>query len=154
MHPCATTGLLGKKGSRRQGLNNTAANAATLAETKMRSADFSIYERKLERRSEMLEEIAERKRKEEAMRLAAIEARKEAIRKEIADAAANLRRAQDIRSLVEAMAGHPDCVGEQSANYLIWSDAALAEADAIDPMLQPFNKCFSAWDSTGGDSTT
>ncbi|MFZ3084134.1 hypothetical protein [Rhodoferax ferrireducens] len=90
----------------------------TLAETKMRSADFSIYERKLERRNQMLEAIAERKRKEEAMRLAAIKARKEAIRKEIADAAANLRRAQDIRSLVAAMAGHPDCVGEQSANYL------------------------------------
>jgi hypothetical protein len=125
----------------------------TLAETKMRSADFSAYERKLARKSQMLEEIAERKRKEEAMRLAAIKAKKEAIRKEISDAAANLRRAHDIRSLVTAMAEHPDCIGEQSTNYLAWSQAAIAEADAIDPMLQPFNKCFSAWDFKSGDST-
>lgn len=81
------------------------------------------------------------------LRLAAIEARKEAIRKEIADAAANLRRAQDIRSLVEAMAGHPDWVGDGRSNYLSWSEVALAEADAIDPMLQPIDKCFSAWNS-------
>ena len=117
----------------------------TLAETKMRSADFSIYERKLERKSQMLEDIAERKRKEQAMLVAAIKARKEAIKKEIADAAANLRRAQDIRSLIEAMAAHPDWVGEGKANFLSWSEAALAEADGIDPMLQPIDKCFSAW---------
>ena len=97
-------------------------------------------------------EIAERKRKDEAMRLAAINSRKAAIRKEIADAASNMRRAHDIRSLVEAMREHPDCVGEQSADYLIWSEAALAEADAIDPMLQPFSKCFGAWNSKGEDS--
>lgn len=118
-----------------------------LAETRMRSADFSSYERKLERKSQMLMEIAERKRKEEERRLAAIEARKAAIRKEIADAAANLRRAQDIRSLVEAMAGHPDWVGDGRSNYLSWSEVALAEADAIDPMLQPIDKCFRAWNS-------
>jgi len=125
-----------------------------LAETKMRSNDFSMYERKLQLRSQMLEEIAERKRKDEAMRLAAINARKAAIRKEIADAATNLRRAHDIRSLVEAMREHPDCVGEKSENHFIWSKAALAEADAIDPMLRPFNECFSAWNLKGGDSTT
>jgi hypothetical protein len=125
-----------------------------LAETKMRSNDFSMYERKLQLRSQMLEEIAERKRKEEAMRLAAINSTKAAIRKEIADAASNMRRAHDIRSLVEAMREHPDCVGEQSADYLIWSEAALAEADAIDPMLQPFSKCFGAWNSKGKDSAT
>jgi hypothetical protein len=38
-------------------------------------------------------------------------------------------------------------------SVLAWSKAAIAEANAIDPMLQPFNKCFSAWDSKGGDST-
>ena len=79
--------------------------------------------------------------------MAAIEARKAAIRKEIADAATNLRRAQDIRSLVEAMAGHPDWVGDGRSNSLSWSEAALAEADAIDPMLQPITKCFTAWNS-------
>ena len=121
----------------------------TVAEAKMRSADFSIYERKLECKGQMLEEIAERKRQEEANRLAAIKARKERISKEIADAAANLRRAHDIRSLVEVMAGHPDCVGEKSGDYLAWSEMALAMADAIDPMLQPFNKSFNAWDSMG-----
>ena len=52
------------------------------------------------------------------------------------------------------MRAHPDCVGEQSADYLIWSEAALAEADAIDPMLQPFSKCFVAWNSKGKDSAT
>ena len=31
-------------------------------------------------------------------------------------------------------------------------DAFLA--DAVDPMLQPFSKCFSAWYSKNGDSTT
>lgn len=117
----------------------------TTAENDMRSSDFAIYERKLERKKQMLEELAERKRKEEAMRLAAIKARKEAMRKEIADAAANLRRAQDIRALVEAMASHPDWSGEGRANFLSWSQAALAEADGIDPMLQPINQCFSAW---------
>lgn len=119
----------------------------TLAETKMRSADFSIYERKVERKNQMLKEIAERKRKEEEMRQAAIKARKEAIRKEIADAAANLRRAQDIRSLVETMANHPDWTGEGRANYISWSEVALAEADGLDPMLQPINLCFQAWNS-------
>lgn len=126
----------------------------TLAETNMRSADLSSYERKLERKKQMVEEIAERRRKEEAMRLAAMKAKQEAIRSEIADAASNLRRAQEIRSLVEAMATHPDCVGEQLTSYLLWSKAALEEADVIDPMLQPFRKCFSAWDSNVEDSTT
>ena len=79
--------------------------------------------------------------------MAAIEARKAAIRKEIADAATNLRRAQDIRSLVEAMAGHPDWVGDGRSNSLSWSEEALTEADAIDPMLQPITKCFTAWNS-------
>jgi hypothetical protein len=125
----------------------------TLAETKMRAADFSTYERTCERKRQMQEEIAERRRKEEAARLAAVMARKDAIRTEIFDASANMRRAQDIRSLVAAMAGHPDCGGGKSANYLIWSEAAHAEADAIDPMLQPFNKCFCAWESTVDDST-
>lgn len=115
------------------------------AESGMRSADLAIYERKLERKKQMLEELAERKRKEEATRLAAIEARKEAIRKEISDAAANLRRAQDIRALVDAMATHPDWSGEGRSSFLSWSEAALAEADDIDPMLQPIDKCFSAW---------
>ena len=122
-----------------------------LAETKMRTSDFSTYERKLQLRSQMLEKIAEQKRKDEAMLLAAINAKKVAIRKEISDAATNLRRAHDIRILVEAMREHPDCVGEQSANYLSWSEAALAEADAIDPMLQPFSKSFGAWNSKGDD---
>ena len=125
-----------------------------LAETKMRSGDISIYERKLQLRSQMLEEIAEQRRKDEAMRLAAFNARKAAIRKEIADAASNLRRAQDIRALVEKMREHSDYVGGKSANYLAWAKAALAEADAIDPMLQPFNKCFSAWNANGGSQTT
>ena len=120
----------------------------------MRSADLSAYERKLERKRQVLAEIEEQKRKEEAMRLAAMAARKEAIRKEISEAASNLRRAQDIRSLVQAMAAHPDCVGERSANFLAWSKVALAEADAIDPMLQPFKKCFNAWGPTGDDSVT
>jgi hypothetical protein len=117
----------------------------TMAENDMRSSDFAIYERKVERKKQMLEELAERKRKEEAMRLAAIKARKEAIRKEIADAAANLRRAQDIRALVEAMSAHPDWSGEGRGNFLSWSRAALSEADGIDPMLQPIDQCFSAW---------
>lgn len=124
------------------------------AETMMRSADLSAYERRLERKRQVLAEIEERKRKAEATRLAAIAARKEAIGKEISEAASNLRRAQDIRSLVQAMAVHPDCVGEQSANFLAWSKVALAEADAIDPMLQPFKKCFNAWGPTGDDSVT
>lgn len=116
-------------------------------ETRMRSADFSYYERRLERKRQMLHEIAERKRKEEEMRLAVIKARKEAIRKEIASAAANLRQAQDIRRLVEEMAVHPDWVGDGRQNYLSWSEVALAEADAIDPMLHPIDKCFRAWKS-------
>lgn len=117
----------------------------TLAETKMRSADLAIYERTVERKNQMLREIAERKRKEEEMRQAAIQARKEAIRKEIADAAANMRRAQDIRSLVETMANHPDWIGDGKANYMSWSAVALAEADGLDPMLQPINRSFQAW---------
>jgi len=117
----------------------------TMAESYMRSSDFAIYERKVEHKKQMLVELAERKRKEEAMRLAAINARKEAIRKEIADAAANLRRAQDIRALVEAMSAHPDWAGHGRANFLKWSQAALAEADGFDPMLQPISQCFSAW---------
>lgn len=119
----------------------------TLAETNMRSEDVSLYERKVERKSQLLKDIAERKRKEEEMHQAAIKARKEAIRKEIADAAANLRRAQDIRSLVETMANHPDWIGEGRANYMSWSEVALAEADGMDPMLQPINRCFHAWNS-------
>lgn len=128
-------------------LENIVKAILVRAETEMRSFDFSCHERKLERKSQMLHEIAEQKRKEEEMRLAATKARKEAIRKEIADAAANLRHAQDIRSLVEAMAGHPDWVGDGRSNYQSWSEVALAEADAIDPMLQPITKCFTAWNS-------
>jgi hypothetical protein len=126
-------------------LEEVAKTILTLAETRMRRADFSDYERKLERGEAMLAEIAEQKRKVEAMRLAAIKARKEAIRKEIADTASNLRRAQEIRNLVEAMASHPDCVGEGRAYYLGWSEAAIAEANAIDPMLQPIDKILCAW---------
>lgn len=114
------------------------------AETQMRSADFSIYERRLQRRNQLVAEIAESKRKEEEQRLATIKARREAVKKEISDAATNLRLAQDIRNLVEAMAGHPDWAGGQQ-DYLKWSETALAEADEIDPMLQPIETFFSAW---------
>ncbi|HYW58499.1 MAG TPA: hypothetical protein VE934_16215 [Polaromonas sp.] len=117
----------------------------TLAETQMRTTDFLIYERRVERKSQMLAQIAESKRKEQERRLAATKARKEAIKKEIVDAATNLRHAQDIRNLVEAMAGHPDWVGDERQAYLAWSEAALAEADLIDPMRQPIHRCFSAW---------
>lgn len=116
-------------------------------ETRMRSDDFSYYERKIELKRQMLHEIAEQKREEEEMRLAAIQARKEAIRNEIANAAADFRDAEDIRRLVEAMADHPDWVGDGRSKYLAWSKVALAEADAIDPMLQPIDECFSAWKS-------
>jgi hypothetical protein len=43
------------------------------------------------------------------------------------------------------MANHPDCVGEGRAYYLGWSEAAIAEANAIDPMLQPIDKVLCAW---------
>lgn len=115
------------------------------AETEMRAADFWMYEMKLQHQIEVREQIAERKRQEEAMRIAAEKARRQAIRQEIDDAAANLRRARDIRSLVEAMAAHPDWVGEGRPHYLTWSAMALGEADSIDPMLQPIGQCFSAW---------
>jgi hypothetical protein len=70
-------------------LEQVAKTILILAEIRMRRADFSEYERKLERKKETLAQIAEQKRKDEAMRLAAIKARKEAIRKEIADTASN-----------------------------------------------------------------
>jgi hypothetical protein len=116
-----------------------------LAEKQMRSSDQSAYERKLERREQLLKEVVERKRKEEELRLAAIQARKEAIRKEVSDAAENLRRAMDIRQLVEHMANHPDCLEEGKQNYLAWAEVALAEADALDPMKHPISKVFTAW---------
>lgn len=118
-----------------------------LAERQMRSSDQSVYERKLERRDQLLKELAERKRKEEERRLAAIQARKDAIRKEIGVAADNLRRAMDIRQLVEQMASHPDCLGEGKRNYLAWAEVALAEADELDPMKQSLQKVFSAWNT-------
>lgn len=95
--------------------------------------------------------IAESKRKEEERRSAAIKARKEAIKKEIIDAATNLRHAQDIRRLVEAMAGHPDWVGDGRPDFLNWSEAALAEANEMDPMLQPIQRCFNAWKTSALD---
>jgi len=116
-----------------------------LAEKQMRSSDQSVYERKLERREHLLKEIDERRRKEEERRLAAIQARKEAIRKEIGDVAENLRHAKDIRQLVEQMANHPDCLGEGKQNYLAWAEVALAEADALDPMKRPISKLFTVW---------
>ncbi len=126
-------------------LDDVIRTILTVAETQMRSADFSIYERRLERKNQLLAHIAESKRKEEDRRLAAIKARKEAIKKEIVDAATNLRHAQDIRKLVEAMAVHPDWVGDGRQDYLNWSEAALAEANGIDPMHQPIHRCFNAW---------
>jgi hypothetical protein len=119
------------------------------SESVMRAADFSNYEWKTERRRKALEELAERERKEEESRLAAIKAKREAIRKEIANAAGNLRSAQDIRSLVAAMAEHPDWVGDGRSNFLRWSELALAEANALDPMLQPVNQSFKVWDASG-----
>lgn len=119
------------------------------AEMQMRSDDLAIYERKIERQIQMQDELAERKRRDEAVRIAAMKAKQEAIRKEIADTATNLRMARDIRSLVETMAAHPDWAGEGRSNYLKWSAVALAEADSIDPMLLPVGQCFSAWKSEG-----
>lgn len=132
-------------------LENIVKAILTLAEAKMRSQDVAAYDRKIERRNQFLKDIAERKRKEEEARLAAIQAKREAIRKEIAEASTNLRRAQDIRILVEAMANHPDWIGEGRANYLSWSEVALAEADALDPMKQPIDQCFKVWKSETTD---
>lgn len=123
------------------------------AETVMRSADFFMYERTVERKRKMLEQIAEEQRAEEASRIAVIKARQQAIRKEITEAAANLRHAHDIRSLVEAMASHPDWVGEGRSDYAKWSAVALAQADSIDPMRQPISQCFSAWELAPMDCT-
>ena len=129
-------------------LDDVVRKILAVAETHMRFADFSIFQRIVERRNQLVAESAKNKRKEEERRLAEIEARHEAITKEITDAATNLRRAQDIRNLVEAMAKHPDWVGDGRPNYLSWSAVALAEADDIDPMLQPIDRCFSAWKAT------
>lgn len=116
-----------------------------LAEEQMRSVDQANYQRKLERREQLLEEIAEKKRSEEVQRLAEVQARKTAIRNEIGVAAENLRRANDIRQLVEQMAGHPDSLDDGRERYLQWASVALAEAETLDPMTQPFSMVFSAW---------
>ncbi|OYT88692.1 MAG: hypothetical protein CFE43_21130 [Burkholderiales bacterium PBB3] len=126
-------------------LDDIVKTILTLAETNMRAADCSLYERRLERKRQLLADMAESERKKEEERQAAIKAQKEAIRREISDAATNLRRAQEIRNLVETMAAHPDWIGDGRPDYLSWSVVALAEADGIDPMLKPIGKCFSSW---------
>ena len=118
-----------------------------LIEQRMRSSDHAVYENQMERRAIMLKEIEDKRRKDEEQRLAAIKARRDAIGKEIGNAAKNLRRAKDIRDLVDLMATHPDYLGEGQKNYLIWAAVALAEADALDPMKHSINDVFSVWNS-------
>lgn len=137
---------VGSKIERR--LDEIVKSILVAAERNMRSSDMASYEWKQDQRARRLHELAERKRQEEAKLQALLQAKKNAIRKEIADAAENLRRANDIRRLVEAMAFHPDYQGEGLLSYSAWSKAALAEADALDPMLQPTTQLFSAWRSS------
>lgn len=115
------------------------------AERQLRSADQYAYERNIERREKLLTEIADRKRKDEERRLAAIQALKYSIVKEINDAAECLRHAKNIRQLVEQMTNHPDSKGEGKQNFLAWAEVALAEADALDPMKRPISTLFKAW---------
>lgn len=128
-------------------LDDIARSILITAERNLRSSDLVTYEWKQEQRARHLRELAERKRQDEAKLQALLQAKRDAIRKEIADAAEALRRAHDIRSLVDAMASHPDYQGEGLPAYIAWSKAALAEANALDPLLQPTVRLFSAWQS-------
>jgi hypothetical protein len=53
--------------------------------------------------------------------------------------------AADIRAFVQAVSGHPECVGPNFDLFQSWRNNAISFADSIDPLRLPILNIFDSY---------
>jgi len=126
-------------------LTAVAAAMLELAETWLRRNAMHVYERRVERRQEMLRAIEAKKEDDEKRRLAAIEQHHRDNRDRLRKLASEHQSAREIRSFVETVRMHPECNGSNLASFVEWEQEVLAFADSIDPVTGPIERIFASY---------
>ena len=117
------------------------------AERALRANAQVRFDRRVERRKEMLEEIETAKREKERKRLEAIAAHYKKVRQEVLDLAEQSRTANDIREMIDSLAHHPDLAQGDTALFDQWKAEADKVADMLDPMKRPLSELLKAFSS-------
>lgn len=110
------------------------------AERALRANAQWKFERRVERRKEMLEEIETAKREKERKRLEAIAAHYKNVRQEVLDLAQQRRTANDIREVIDSLSSHPDLARGDTGLFEQWKTEAIKVADMLDPMARPLSE--------------
>lgn len=115
------------------------------AERTLRNHAQHSYEWRLTQRKDQLERIEARKRAAEKQQMESILARRELIRSMIVRLAEESRSANDIRTMVSAMAQHPGLNPSNMEMFEAWKREALAVAEHLDPMTRSFEELISSF---------
>ena len=116
-----------------------------VAERSLRLDATRQYERRVERRQEMLDAIAKERREDEKRRLEAIARHHRANREALRSLANEHQAACHVRNFVHAVREHPECTGANLVTFSEWERKVLEFADSIDPLEQPISNIFSAF---------
>jgi hypothetical protein len=128
-----------------QQLTAVATGMLELAEKWLRRNAMHVYERRIDRRSEMVNAIAAKKAEDERARQAAIEKHHQDNRDCLRTMAAEHEAAREIRQFVSAVRSHPECSGTNLERFVQWEQKVLALADSIDPMVGPIERILGSF---------
>lgn len=137
-----TDGVNGKLDTQ---LTSICALMLEVAENRLRSSAIRIYEWRMQRRQDALDEIAQKKAAVEKARREAIAMHHQANLEAIKKMAADHQVAGEIRAFVQTVSGHPECVGSNIDLFQSWSNNAISFADSIDPLRLPISKIFDSY---------
>lgn len=117
------------------------------AERALRTNAQWRFERRVERRKEMLEEIEAAKREKERKRLEAIAAHYKKVREEVLDLAQQSRTANAIREMIDLLSNHPDLTQCDPTLFDGWKAEAAKVADMLDPLKRPLTELLKTFSS-------
>ncbi len=115
------------------------------AEKSLRLEATQSYERRVNRRQELLDAMAKKTADDERLRIEAIEKHHRTNRDALRKLASEHRSACEVRNFVDAVRQHPECAGARLVTFSEWERKVLEFADSIDPLTQPITKIFSAF---------
>lgn len=116
-----------------------------LAENRLRNSATHAYERRLQRRQELLDAIARKKADDERKRLEAIARHHQANRDNLRKMAREHQSAREVRNFVDAVRQHPECKGANFSAFSEWERKVLAFADSMDPLSQSITNIITSF---------
>lgn len=116
-----------------------------LAENRLRNCATQAYERRLQRRQELLDAIARKMADDERKRLEAIAKHHQANRDNLRKMAREHQSAREVRNFVDAVREHPTCTGANLSAFSEWERKVLKFADSMDPLSQPITDIFNSF---------